>query len=277
MAFIKDVIIAFHTVVITVAVKHLLNGYTLNDCQYKPCSSSLGNTAWTTVISLEEDDTDCWCCTVTKRSISSSLFTVQTTIHVFISLLAILLKQRLVSLRNHLWVYYAIMVVGLINGFCITRLFANTTVLDDANMKEGIIWKVVSTPFRFTLRLISSILYTSLNKLLIQPMGFSHWLENEHSNMPHVCFLKTNDVRSLSSDYGLAVLAWVYMVLTMYNIYSIIRCMGRDKSRDKECCASTYNNNCEDKVRRHVKKTRSLDCVDSYSSDEDSFVLGWRL
>lgn len=276
MSLIKDVIIVLHTVVVTMSLRYLLDGYTLNACEMKPCKS-LDTTAWNTIMMEQKDDHDCRCCKFNKRSISTSLFTGLTTIHIVITLITIILKRRIV--RNHLWVYFVIITIGIVNGFLIARLFAAAnTIQDNTNIEEGITWKVVSAPFRLTLAIISTIFYTTVNKLLIQPMGLSDWLGNKHSNTPYICFLKTDDVTMLSSDYGLAVLSWVYMLLMMYNSYTLVKCMNRDKVHDKEQqYYGSNNNNCEDQVRRHVKRAASLDCIDSYSSDEESFVLGWRL
>lgn len=284
MAVIKDIVIVLHSVVIMVAVQYLLADHKLVECETKQCSlNDKESSTWNTMLSMkreENEEMECSCCKFERRSIASTIFTAQALIHITISIVSILLKRMVFSLRKLLWLYLVLIVIAIVNAFYITRVLSFSNTIQDNNSvniaNEGVIWTIIASPLRLTWRIVSSLIYTGITKLLIHPMGLS----GKHGNVNtlYICSLNTDDVTSFNSEYGLSVLSWVYMLSAVFSVYTLVKCMSRERLQRTEiqACGNSCNNNCKNGVKC-VKRSERLDFVDAYSSDEDSFVLGWRL
>ena len=290
MAVIKDVIVVLHSVVVMLAVQYILQDHKLIECQTKYCNfvekKDSSNSPWTAILSLKTDKegsvVQCSCCKLTSRHLVFAIFTTLAVLHVLISIVAVLLKLKTFSLSRFLWVYLIFSTIAVINAFLITRLFSVSTPKPDV-IKEGAVWRLVAAPFRFVWRTFTSLIRTGFTKLLIEPL--SDWIgqDNTVDTSLYLCNMKNDSITWYNGEYGLAVLSWTYILASASNVYTLITCMSKERQRhlERREMQACSNNNCTDLANcggKNAMKSRDIsDSVANYSSDEDSFVLGWRL
>lgn len=268
MAVVTDIVIILHSLVVMVAIQ-----YALLDNNHVECHTNLCNSLHEEEASLpwkvSDPQMQCSCCKFTKRHFIFTVFTSQAVLHTMVSILTVLLKHRVFRLPKYLWVYVVLIVIAVINAFYITRLFGKPTIVNET---ESVKWSLFTAPFRFTRTLVSTIISTTIRKLISEATGLNHWLERDTiKSRVHICSLNHDDVIWDNNGYILVILSWSYIVSTVFNIYILINCM----INDKQIKFGDSNNN----YTKSIKYTQSQDQVDNvcYSSDEDSFVLGWRL
>lgn len=299
MSVLKDAVVVCHSILVMLALRYLLQEQKVIDCEERYCASvennQVGNvnsygegfmSSWITNEEAQERKTPCLCCKVSHQGCWSGFCTFLATLHLVISVAVVFLKHKTFNSFRHIWVYIILIIATVINTLLLTRLIRSDTHQNPVTelKKEGILWKVFSMPFRIVWNALASVLgLIFYNEILTSMLGWFRCYQNSvRTPVMFLCSLDRNTMLSLNVmiQHAVCTLSWTYVVSAVVNIYSLMKSLGKeqlannnranDKQEKKNSCRL-----CREILAAKRRKTR--DFLDSEDSDNDSFVLGWRL